>query len=144
MSFRVVKDRPRGSARRKRCGPLAVTAARRSCTSKKSTALSREGIGLRTSCFQTHERSVGTELGMVTGLLVRDVKAQRFEAKLPGALPVFKIELYSHKPRRNSAHKPPGPLPIVLLETPAQSIWNEGPLAVVATSSRRFATARAT
>jgi hypothetical protein len=72
------------------------------------------GIALRTFCFQTNERSVGTELGMVTGLLVRDGKAQCIEVKLPGTLQVFKIELYSHKPRRNIAHKSPGPFPIVL------------------------------
>lgn len=66
------------------------------------------GIGLRPFCFQAHERSVRSELGMLTGLPVRDVKAQRVEVRLPGALQVFKIELYAHKPRRNIARKSPG------------------------------------
>lgn len=102
------------------------------------------GIGLRTFCFQTHERSVRSELGMVTGLLVRDVKAQRVEVRLPGALQVFKIELYATSRAEISLIS----LLAVSDRTPAakpcQSIWNEGPLTVAETSSRRFATARAT
>src|SRR2546429_558517 len=63
------------------------------------------GIGLRTFGFQTDERSVSSELGMVPGLLVREVEAQCVEVKLLGALQVFKIKLYSHKLCGKIAHK---------------------------------------
>jgi hypothetical protein len=56
------------------------------------------GIGLRTFCLETNERSLSMGLKMVTGLLVRDVKAQGVEVKLPGTLQVLKIKLYPNKP----------------------------------------------
>ena len=87
MSFRIVKDSPTGFRPHEAMRSDGMDCRFEIGHLEEKHGLIAGGIGLRTFGFQTDERSVSSELGMVPGLLVREVEAQCVEVKLLALLP---------------------------------------------------------